>query len=69
MTPSEFKEARNSLNLSAADLARLFQIGSGRTIRRWEDGKQEVPGPVQVLMEWYAWGKKPKLEFRKRTSN
>lgn len=43
MTPQEFKQARNTLGLSAAGLANLWGMGAngGRTIRRWEAG--DVP--------------------------
>jgi DNA-binding transcriptional regulator YiaG len=43
MTPAQFKEARNTLGLSAAGLASLWGMGinGGRTIRRWEAG--DVP--------------------------
>ena len=43
MTPTQFKEARNTLGLSAAKLSALWSMGAhgGRTIRRWEAG--DVP--------------------------
>ena len=43
MTHQEFKEARNTLGLSAAGLADLWGMGKngGRTVRRWEAG--DVP--------------------------
>lgn len=43
MTPTEFKNARNTLGLSAAGMASLWGMGAngGRTIRRWESG--DVP--------------------------
>ena len=43
MTPQEFKQARNTLGLSAAGLADLWSMGKngGRTVRRWEAG--DVP--------------------------
>lgn len=51
MTPSELKSARHALGLSAEGLADFCRVGSGRTVRRWEDGTQDVPGPVTVLLE------------------
>lgn len=63
MTPSELKDARHKLGLSAAGLASFLRLGAhgGRTVRRWEAGESDVPGPVQVLLEWLANGKKPKI--------
>ena len=61
MTRHEFKEARHKLGLSAEKCARVFMVSSGRTIRRWESGERDIPGPAQVLMAWLAHGKKPKL--------
>lgn len=50
MTPTEFKAIRQSLGLSAAQLARLVGVESGRTVRRWEAGDSAIPGPVRVLL-------------------
>ena len=43
MTPQQFKQARNTLGLSAAGLAKVWGMGAngGRTVRRWEAG--DVP--------------------------
>src|SRR5262245_15711225 len=49
MTPTELKSARHALGLSAEGFARLMQVGSGRTVRRWEAGDRDIPGPVVVL--------------------
>ena len=64
MTPTEFKSGRHKLGLSCKRLARLFQLSEAwgdRTVRRWEDGSQDIPGPVQVLMKWLITGKRPKF--------
>ena len=52
MTPTEFKAIRHSLGLSAQGLADALGLGasSGRTVRRWEAGGRDIPGPVRVLM-------------------
>jgi len=44
LTPEQFKEARNTLGLSAAALAEIWSMGAngGRTIRRWESGQVPV---------------------------
>ena len=49
MTPDELKSARKSLGLSAEGFARIVGVESGRTVRRWEAGDRDIPGPVQVL--------------------
>lgn len=49
MTSEELKAARAALGLSAEGFARLMQVESGRTVRRWESGERDIPGPVQVL--------------------
>ena len=50
MTPTEFRRIRHALGLSAQGLARLLQVSDGRTVRRWEAGDRDIPGPVRVLM-------------------
>lgn len=27
-----------------------MQVESGRTVRRWESGERDIPGPVQVIV-------------------
>lgn len=49
MTPAELKSARHALGLSAEGFARLVRVESGRTVRRWEAGERDIPGPVQVI--------------------
>lgn len=51
MTPAELKSARNALGLSAEGFARFVRVESGRTVRRWEAGDRDIPGPVAVLIE------------------
>lgn len=50
MTPTEFKEARRKLGLSAQGLADAVHVAEGRTVRRWESGERDIPGPVLVLI-------------------
>lgn len=53
MTPIEMREARRKLGMSTGDLAdalRMRQNGA-RTVRRWESGELEVPGPAVVAIE------------------
>ena len=61
MTPAQFKDARHKLGLSCAKLAVLFKVSDGRTVRRWESGERDIPGPARVLMDWLANGKRPKV--------
>lgn len=51
MTPAALKSARKSLGLSQAELARLVRVESDRTVRKWEGGERDIPGPVQVIIE------------------
>lgn len=50
MTPAELKSARRALGLSAEGFARVVGVESGRTVRRWEAGDRDIPGPVKVLV-------------------
>ena len=50
-TRDELKAARQILGLSAKGPAIMVAIGNGRTVRRWESGENEVPGPVTVVLE------------------
>ncbi len=50
MTRQEFKTIRHTLGLSAQGLARLLRVSDGRTVRRWEAGDRDIPGPAQVVM-------------------
>jgi transcriptional regulator with XRE-family HTH domain len=51
MTPAELKAARHALGLSAEGFARLINVQSGRTVRKWEAGDRDIPGPVIVIVE------------------
>lgn len=50
MTPAELKSARHALGLSAEGFASWVNVASGRTVRYWESGERDIPGPVQVLV-------------------
>ena len=54
MTPSELKTARKALGLSAERFARLVRVQSWRTVRRWEAGERDIPGPIVVIVELLA---------------
>lgn len=51
MTPSELRTTRLALGLSAEGFARLVRVESGRTVRRWEAGERDIPGPVTAIAE------------------
>lgn len=46
VTPAELKQARHSLGLSAAKLAKAVGVASDRTVRRWEHGDRRIPDYV-----------------------
>lgn len=50
MTPAELKHSRKALGLSAEGFARAVGVESGRTVRRWESGDRDIPGPVKMLV-------------------
>lgn len=51
MTPQELKSARHSLGLSAEGFAKWVKVSNGRTVRYWEAGERDIPGPVEVLVK------------------
>lgn len=51
MSPEQFRRVRRKMGLSQNDVTDLFGLGSSRTVRRWEDGERDIPGPVILLME------------------
>jgi len=60
MTRHEFRAARFALGLSLNECASLLHV-AGRTVRRWEDGQRDIPGPAQVLMKALVERRLPKL--------
>lgn len=60
MTPAELKAARHTLGLSAEGFARACMIESGRTVRRWEAGDRDIPGPVIQLVRIWLHPRCPK---------
>lgn len=54
MTPDELKQARRKLGLSTQKLAFALNMGKdgGRTVRRWERGDNQIPGPVEVAVRY-----------------
>lgn len=62
ITKDEFKNARQDLGMSAAQLAKTLRMGrrADRTIRRYESGESPIPGPVTVAVEALLTGFRPK---------
>ncbi len=64
MTRQEFRRIRvQVLGLSTRQVGLLLGLAPkepGRTVRRWEAGDRDIPGPAKVLMRWLDTGKKPK---------
>ena len=51
MTPDALREFRKSLRLSQSEFARILGVSSDRTVRRWEEGERDIPGPVAVIVD------------------
>lgn len=51
MTPAALKATRQALGLSVESFADLVGVQAGRTVRRWEDGTRDIPGPVLVILK------------------
>ena len=49
MTPAELREARRKLGLGTPGLGKVLRINP-RTVRRWEEGKHPIPGPVALVI-------------------
>lgn len=60
MTPTEFKEARYKLGLSASDLGAILNTDP-RTVRRWEDESgTRPPNPIACqVLQWMLDGFRP----------
>ncbi len=52
MTPAEFRAARHRLGYSHRQTAAMLRVDP-RTVRRWEAGPEDVPGPVGVAIEYH----------------
>ena len=55
MTPLQIKHIRHSYGMSANTFALLTGCASGRTVRRWEAGNNDVPGSVVNLLRVLGW--------------
>jgi len=63
MGPETFKEYRQKLGLTQAELSRLLGFkDDGRNVRRIEAGGRGISGPLERLLTWLATGKKPTID-------
>lgn len=46
-----FRDVRRRLGLSHERMAEFLDVASDRTVRYWEDGKRDIPGPVKLLID------------------
>lgn len=53
MTPADFRKARTTLGLTQHAMAEALRMGKRgwQTISAWENGKQAIPGPVELAVE------------------
>ena len=54
MTPARLKAIRHALGLSAQGFADAARVSNGATVRKWERGANDIPGPVTVLAELWS---------------
>jgi DNA-binding transcriptional regulator YiaG len=67
MTAAQFEEARNTLALTQAQLARLVAV-EPRTVRRSASGESEVPiGVAMILRLLIKYRVKPETAFKLAT--
>lgn len=52
MTPDEFRALRRSLGYSSTQAAEALRCRAD-TLRRWERGEHEVPGPAAAALEYH----------------
>lgn len=54
MTGEELRTFRESLGLSAPRFAQALQIGTARSVYRWEAGEYVIPPEINVLLDLVA---------------
>jgi len=50
--PALFRSCRHALGLSAQGMAAALRVADGRTVRRWERGDRDIPGPAWVALRF-----------------
>tara|TARA_R110002012_G_scaffold211040_1_gene381794 strand:- start:85 stop:294 length:210 start_codon:yes stop_codon:yes gene_type:complete len=67
LKPFEFKRIRRELGLSQSQLADLLGVASGRTVRKWEAGENDIAAPAALLMTLLDQGVLTVEKIRKAT--
>lgn len=49
MSAAEFSAIRARLGMTQAELGAALE-SDARTVRRWENGERDIPGPVRVAL-------------------
>lgn len=50
-----FKAARRALQMTVREVQEAMHLRDERTVRGWESGRNDIPGPAAVLMDlWLA---------------
>jgi transcriptional regulator with XRE-family HTH domain len=47
-----FRTCRHALGLSAQGMAAALRVADGRTVRRWERGDRNIPGPAWIALQF-----------------
>lgn len=56
-----FKAAREALQMSVRDVQAAMYLRDERTVRGWESGRNDIPGPAAVLLDlWHEVGRNPR---------
>ena len=65
MTPDEYREALEALDLTQAGAARLLGVDD-RTSRRWACGERDIPPPAERFLRYLiATGRSGEYAMRK----
>jgi len=54
LTPAEFKEARQALGLTQAEMGKALRLSGdgGRSVRKWENNEREISEPVSLAVTY-----------------
>ena len=61
MTPADVKAARQALGMTTAELGLALRMASdeGRSVRKWESGRNPISGPATLALEALLSGWRP----------
>jgi DNA-binding transcriptional regulator YiaG len=65
VTPTELRSAIATLGLSAEGFARMIGV-AGRTVRLWQHGDRDIPGPLVALVDLLLHCKPARTRFLRR---